>query len=461
MTRDASLKLNSIPCLERTLSYLNQSELVKTSLVCKSWQFISASRLWSNFKFVREKDFERIFHILSKRNTTLRYGELITSLELIHSDREFHVTSSTIYLITNLCPNLLSISIKFHLTRPVAPPVPNHLINKQQQHQQHQQSQARLRPPLPFSRLPNQKIESSFNGQPPATPAVPSTPLPPKYTHSLPLAHFAYNCLKLKSIQLDTYSPKTDDSVYEMAKYMTSGTLESIKFNNCSSIQSSTLCKLAITNPQLRSIEITGNTPVTDSSLATIADRCGNSLEYLSIGNAYQLTDKSIHYVASRCKRIRHICIFNNHTEKISEDTLTAIITQCSTLQTISLSDSRCLGSTFFNSVVQRVNIEIENINRHQATSESGLQRLCLGGVKRDMISSHYIKQLIDTSASKHDAIQDEGDDNDDQFIPTNNTTIIPNNNYNLQQQSKFLPKSTIIRGNTIWWQRRRLILST
>ncbi|KAG0734447.1 hypothetical protein G6F62_012069 [Rhizopus arrhizus] len=266
---------------------------------------------------------------------------------------------------------------------------------------------------------------------------------------------------KLKSIQLDTYSPKTDDSVYEMAKYMTSGTLESVKLNNCSSIQSSTLCKLAITNPQLRSIEITGNTPVTDSSLATIADRCGNSLEYLSIGNAYQLTDKSIHYVASRCKRIRHICIFNNHTEKISEDTLTAIITQCSTLQTISLSDSRCLGSTFFNSVVQRVNIEIENINRHQATSESGLQRLCLGGVKRDMISSHYIKQLIDTSASKHDAIQDEGDDNDDQFIPTNNTTIIPNNNYNLQQQSKFLPKSTIIRGNTIWWQRRRLILST
>lgn len=454
MARDASLNDNKdspsdtiVPCLNRVLSYLNRSELVQTSLVCKSWHLISASRLWSSFKFVRERDFERIFNILSRRNTATRYGEFITSLELVHSDKEFHVNSNTIYLITALCPNLLSISIKFHLTRPVAPPVINHLPKKNP----FPQAQPRVRPPLPFSR-PNQPIDSNNNNN---NNNQPSVSIPPRHTQSLPLAHFAYNCLKLKSIHLDSYSPKTDDSVYEMAKYMTSGSLESIKFNNCSSIQSSTLCKLAITNPQLRYIEIMGSTPVTDSSIATIADRCGNSLEYLSIGNAYQLTDKSIQYIASRCKQIRHICIFNNHTEKISEDTLTAIITHCSTLQTISLSDSKCLGSNFFKSVVQRVNIEIENINQHRAKIESGLQRLCLGGVKRDIIQSNYIEQLVDTSASKHD-LQDQDETMTDDSIIPNDTTP---NNYHLQ--SKFLPKSTIIRGNTIWWQRRRLLLPT
>ncbi|CAO3668185.1 unnamed protein product [Rhizopus stolonifer] len=443
MTRDASIKsknnsqsVRAVPCLERILSFLNQSELAKTSLVCKNWHTASSMSLWSKFKFTREREFERIFNVLSRRNTTIQYGSFITSLELIHSDREFHVNSNTIYLITSLCPNLLSIHIKFHITRPVAPPIPNHLAKKS--------PTPRLRPPLPFSHLPADQ---------PSSPVAP----PPKYTHTLPLAHFAYNCLKLKSIQLDSYSPKTDDSVYEMAKYMTSGTLESLQINNCSSIQSSTLCKLAITNPQLRYIEITGHTPVTDSSIATIADRCGKSLEYLSIGNGYQLTDKSMHYIASRCKQIRHLCIFNNHAEKISENTLTAIMTHCLTLQSLSLSDSRGLDSQFFKSVVQRVYVEIENIKQHRTEIGSGLQRLCLGGVQREVIRSTCIQQLIDTSASKHDVQQANDEFLADDFIPITTTTT----NYNIQQQSTFFPKNTIIRGNTIWWQRRRIFQST
>jgi Ran GTPase-activating protein (RanGAP) involved in mRNA processing and transport len=208
-----------------------------------------------------------------------------------------------------------------------------------------------------------------------------------------------------------------------MAKYMTSHNLKNLTLINCHTIQSSTLCKIAITNPQLENIELSGNTPVTDSSFATIIDRCGAYLEYLTISNSIQLTDKSIRFIASRCKKIKQICLFNN-TERISEDTLTAIITHCPTLEMISLSDSKCLGSLFFNSVVQRVNIEIASIIQHQLHVNSGLQKLCLGGVQRDMIHSKYMKELIDKSAPHLDV------------------------------------NSPIIRGNTIWWQRQHLISS-
>ncbi|KAI9486577.1 MAG: hypothetical protein EXX96DRAFT_549605 [Benjaminiella poitrasii] len=239
-----------------------------------------------------------------------------------------------------------------------------------------------------------------------------------------------------------------------MAKYLTSGSLESIILNNCSTIQSSTLCKLAITNPQLKRVEIMGNTPISDSSLAALVDRCGATLEQLSIGNARQITDKSIRYIALRCKRIRQICIFNNNTERVSEDTLTAIITHCPTLQTISLSDSRCLGSTFFDSVVQRVNIEMASIYRHQAKVGSGLQRLCLGGVKRDMIQSRYMKELIDKSAC-------ENDDDTDMDDATNDDEGEHDQLSHILDTTKFRPKSTVIRGSTVWWQRRRILITS
>lgn len=469
MTRDALLKtipttstittINSnsskiTPCLDHIFSFLDsKKDLLKASLVSKIWHQKVAKRLWSNFKFIKEREFERIFHILSKRSTTIPYGNLITSLDLTHSDRDFSINSNHIFLITMLCPNLESIAITFHHTRLVAPPVAQHLLGNRKP------STPAQRPPLPLPMMARQQQQQQQHIQhiQQLQPQAPK-PLPqqqsqqPIHTPILPLAHFAHNCPKLKSIRLVSYSPKTDDSVYEMAKFLTSGSLESITLSSCSTIQSSTLCKLAITNPQLKCIEIMGSTPISDSSLATLVDRCGSTLEYLSIGNAHQLTDKSMRYVPLRCKKIRQICIFNN-TERVSEDTLTAMITHCPTLQTISLSDSRCLGSTFFNSVVQRVNIEMANILQHQATARSGLQRLCLGGVRREMITSRYMHELIDKSASKNDlqaAVDDQDDENDD----------VENQLSHIIDTTKFMPKSTVIRGSTVWWQRRRLIMT-
>ncbi|GAA5807535.1 hypothetical protein MFLAVUS_000898 [Mucor flavus] len=173
-----------------------------------------------------------------------------------------------------------------------------------------------------------------------------------------------------------------------------------------------------------------GTTPISDSSLATIADRCGQSLEYLSIGNACQLTDKSIRYIPARY-------------------TLTSIVHHCTRLQMISISDSRTLGSVFFDVVVQRVNNEIEKINTNQADGTSGLQTLCLGGVKREIITSKYVKYLADCSASKHDIDQNEQEQEQDLDMSDQLT--------HLNKTSKFTPKSTVIRGNTIWWQRRRI----
>lgn len=440
-TAITSITTPKIPCLDHIFSFLNRSDLAKTLLVSKHWHVQSIKKLWSHFKFVREREFERIFHILSKRPKT-SYGNYITSLELVHSDKDFSINPSHIFLITMLCPNLVSISITFHHTRLVAPPAAAHLlINRKPT------SSSQSRPPLPLPLLANKQQQQPQQHQQPQH--------SPRYTQSLPLAHFAHNCRKLKSFRLVSYSPKTDDSVYEMAKYLTSGSLESITLGSCPTIQSSTICKLAITNPQLKSVEIMGTTTITDSGLATLVDRCGASLEYLSIGNAHQLTDKSMRYIALRCKKIRQICIFNNNTERVSEDTLTAMITHCPTLQTISLSDSKCLGSTFFNSVVQRINIEMSNIYHHQAKVGSGLQRLCLGGVKRDMIQSQYMQELIDKSASKNDNNRMEQDEEEDE-------------NRNVEDQlshiidtTKFMPKSTVIRGNTVWWQRRRILITS
>lgn len=449
MTSDAKIASSTtIPSivtlpLDHIFSYLDRSDLLKTTLVSKHWHAAASKRLWSKFKFVREKDFERIFYVLSKSKTR-RYGNYITFLELVHSDKDFCLNPNHVFLITLLCPNLLNLTITFHHTRTVAPPANNRrlpppLLARQQQHQ---------RPPPPQHL--QQPFQPHHQLQRPPSPVPQSPQQPPRHTQTLPLAHFAHNCLKLKSIRLVSYSPKTDDSVYEMAKYLTSHSLESITLTNCTTIQSSTLCKLAMTNPQLKSVEIMGTTPISDSSLATIADKCGHTLEYLSIGNACQISDKSMRYVAAKCKKLLQICIFNNNIEKMTQDTLTAIIHHCTSLRMMSISDSRTLGTEFFEAVVQRVNNEIETINRRQADNQSGLQTLCLGAVKRELISSHYMKELIDSSASKHDMNEQQHLENDDELEISDQLTHLINT-------TKFMPKSTVIRGNTIWWQRRRV----
>lgn len=467
-------------CIQHIFSFLNRTDLLKTLLVCKSWHLASVSRLWSHFKFVREREFERIFSILSKhqQQKSFRsslasggggYGNYITSLELVHSERDFCINSNHVFLITLLCPNLLSISITFHHTRPVAPPgkplqgqgnglvlgsgggsgkLPPPLMARQQHLQQVQQHhlQQQQQQQAQHQQAQHQQAQQQSKQQQRHT----------AFTTSLPLAHFAHNCPKLKSIRLVSYSPKTDDSVYEMAKYLTSGSLESIQFTNCLTIQSSTLCKLAITNPQLKSIEIIGNTPISDSSLATLVDRCLD-LEYLSIGNAHNLTDKSMRYIAARCKKLKRMCLFNNNVERITQDTLTLIIQHCPNLQMMSLSDSRALGAAFFESVVQRVNHEITKIYNKQAKVGSGLQTLCLGGVKRDMISSKYIQELIDKSASKHDLKGRKEEEEEEEEEEQEDLQQMSS----LGSSSKFMPKSTIIRGNTIWWQRQRILVTS
>ncbi|KAG2197039.1 hypothetical protein INT47_009755 [Mucor saturninus] len=489
MTSDAKIASNNTPIvtlpLDRIFSYLERPDLLKTTLVSKDWHIASSKKLWSKFKFVREKEFERIFHILSKNKS---YGHYISHLELIHSDKDFYLNASHIFLITLLCPNLLSISITFHHTRSVAPPaninrrLPPPLLPRQQQ-QQRPVSAAHPPPPLhlqqvhqlqkqPFLPQPPQQQQQQQQLQQQMRPPPHGAPSPsaaaaaaaaaaaPRHTQSLPLAHFAHNCPKLKSIRLHSYSPKTDDSVYEMAKYMTWRCLESITLTNCTTIQSSTLCKLAMTNPQLKSVEIMGTTPISDSSLATLANGCGGTLEFLSIGNACQLTDKSIRYIAAKCVRLRQICIFNNDREKISQDTLTAIIQQCRQLRMMSISDSRCLGTEFFAAVVQRVNNEMETLRSHShgetTKEEFGLQTLCLGAVSRQVIHSPYIAALIDVSASKHDPPQQEegGGGGEDDAI---DILDISDQLTHLINTTKFMPKSTVIRGNTIWWQRRRI----
>lgn len=426
MTRDASLNSliqsskgrTVVPCLDHVFLFLNRGDLTRTILVCRSWQIPSAKKLWSSFKFTRDREFERIFNILSRHDTLFPYGTFVTALDIVHSERDFIVSANIIFLISTVCPNLESISITFDNTRPVAPPIPH---------------PAKPRPPLPPIARPDEVKK-------------------PRYSHSLPLAHFAHNCPNIKAIRLVSYSPKTDDSVYEMAKFMKAGALERITLSGCITIQSSTLCKLAIVSPRLRFVEIMGNTPVSDSSLATLADRCGASFEHLSIGNAYQITDKSLRYVALRCKKIKQICMFNNNPspEHFSEDALTAIVTHCPTLEIINLSDARSLGPLFFNAVVQRVSNEMTTINQRKRPYEFGLKRICLGNVRRDVIHSSPIQKLIDMSASKHDKHTSEEDEEDAGMDTETSLTHIMTN-------LKFMPKATIIRGNTIWWQRRQL----
>lgn len=457
MTRDANIAANesklitlnhnqriSLP-LQHVFSFLNRSDLLQTNLVSKSWHIASAKKIWSTFKFVREREFERIFHLLSRNNTTTKYGDFITSLELIHSDREFSINSNHIFLITMLCPNLESISITCHHTRtPIinnikSQRLPPPLLARQHHINPLPQQQAQLHAPLPPIQQPINQLQP---------------PPPPPPSPNLPLAHFAHNCPKLKSIRLVSYKPKTDDSVYEMAKYLTTGSLESIQLINCTTIQSSTLCKLAMTNPQLKSIEIMGTTPINDSSLATLADRCGNQLEYLSIGNAYQLTDKSMRYIPARCKKIKEICIFNNNIERISENTLTLVITHCPTLQVLSISDSRGLGSMFFEAIIRRVNNEIMKIKEQAIEHNGGLRLLCLGGVKREIIHSIFTRELMDASANRHDTDQNtqEEEENIDDLDMSDQISHLMNN-----RATKFMPKSIIIRGDTIWWQRRKI----
>ncbi|KAI7862844.1 hypothetical protein BDF14DRAFT_1745840 [Spinellus fusiger] len=398
--------------LTRIFGYLTRSDQLHAGLTCNTWSQPALQLLWSSFTFVREREFERVFAVMARHNTSRPYSTYVKSLSLTHAEREFHVSANTLFLITSLCSHLECIILSFHAPRivsPAPPPVRSVL------------------PPIKRTHEPPHTIH--------------------RHTHPLPLAHFAYNCPKLKHIQLISYSPKIDDSVYELAKYLTSGTLETVIFSGCSTLQSSTLCKLAMTNPQLRHIEIMGSTPVSDSALATIADRCGASLKHLSIGNAYHLTDKSMYYVAKRCHSLQQLCIFNNPGgDRLTEAIWSEVIKRCQSLELVSMSNARCLGTGFFEAVVTRVEHELRSIG--PTALRKGLQRLCLGNLKRDTLQSSFVHQLIQLSASE--ANEDLDQDSDEEFPDDSQSTLPMMNN------AAFMPKMTVVRGSSIWWQRRR-----
>lgn len=465
-------------CLERIFGYLSsRSDLVHAALVCRAWTTPALKLIWTSFRFVRERDFERVFSIMARQNVTRPYGTYVKALDLVHADREFLVSPNVILLVTALCPNLESISITIHHTRPVAPPVvppilqnrpvlppirrpgdaqpvrpqPAAPVSNHQHHNNHHSGNIRS-PPAP------QQQQPINNHQHPHPHPSQQQQQQRQYNHSLPLAHFAHNCRKLKTIRLTSYTPKTDDSVYEMAKYMQSGTLESIILTGCGTLQSSTLVKLAITNPQLRHIEIMGNTPVSDSSLRALAERCGPHLESISIGNAYNLTDKSITAVAKHCRNLKLLKLFNNADgNRLSEATLLDLLERCIHLRLISLSNARILGESFFAIAAQRVEHQLGVIEKqHGMSSHQGLQSMCLGGVKRQIIDGPSLAHLIDMSASKNDNLDDDDDDDDD----ANGTAITSPTEHTLAPTPTHVPKTTVIRGNTVWWQRRRPILS-
>ncbi|KAI8139026.1 hypothetical protein BJV82DRAFT_582460 [Fennellomyces sp. T-0311] len=379
-------------CLKRIFSHLSRSDCVHAALACRAWSTPALEWVWANFKFVRERDFERVFAIITRRGGARPYGLYVKSLELVHADRDFILSPNILLLVTTACPNLESISITFNNTRPVAPPVimQNRPVlppikrpgDVQPPHPPHP-----IHSPHHLLPRPNNNSTTTNNH---SSQQQPPSQQHRQHNHSLPLAHLAHNCRRLRSIKLTSYSPKTDDSVYEMAKYMKSGTLQSIAFTGCSTLQGSTLCKLALTNPQLKHIEIMGNTPVSDSSLATLAEHCAANLESLSIGNAHHLTDVSVRHVAKRCRNLKQLILFNNPDgNKLREETIMDIVRNCSHLRVLSLSNARVLAQPFFELVVKRVERELVVIERKEALSYVGLQRLCLGGVRRDICRAH------------------------------------------------------------------------
>ncbi|KAL0095693.1 hypothetical protein F4703DRAFT_1826196 [Phycomyces blakesleeanus] len=476
--------------LHRIFSHLSRSDKLQVALVCTHWSRPALELLWSSFTFVREREFERVFAIIARHNTLRPYATYVRSLQLTHADREFQVSPNIILLITSLCSNLESIAISFHHIRPSAPvafPAPN-LPNTAirpilppilRPHHDHRPQQ---RPPLPLPHPHPHIPHQSPSPSPPPQLLLQqqqqqqqqqkqqqqlSASSASRHSHSLPLAHFAHNCPKLRSIRLVSYSPKTDDSVYEMAKYLKSGTLETVVFSGCTTLQSSTLCKLAITNPQLRHIEIAGATPVSDSALATIADRCGATLEHLSIGNAHHISDKSMRYVARRCRALKQFCLFDNpDSERLSEECLVDVIKTCRSLEVVSISNARALGALFFDTVIARVEHELASIDHKNKTlvggggcgGGGGLQRLCLGNVKRDIIQSPAVYKLIKMSATEAKQHNDDSEDDDDGEDDDDENAELSNQSASsiMNSPAAFMPKMTVIRGSSIWWQRRR-----
>jgi hypothetical protein len=69
------------------------------------------------------------------------------------------------------------------------------------------------------------------------------------------------------------------------------------------------------------------------------------------------------------------------------------------------------------------------------------------------------MQELIDKSASKNDRIEQEANDDDDDEEEEQRN--VEDQLTHIIDTTKFMPKSTVIRGNTVWWQRRRILITS
>jgi hypothetical protein len=412
--------------LRRIFETLPPEDLVKCSMTCRHWAVPALKTIWQRLKFVRSRDFDRIFGIIARKNTIFPYGSFVRSIEIVHSDRELAISAQMILLIVSLCNDLEAISLTFKDVR-AGPKMENSTPPKKA---------------LPPPQMISHRVQTK-------TVTIADT-----HTQPLPLAHIGHNCPSIHTLRLDSYAPKNDDTIYEMAKYLTHGTLRNVRFTGCTTLQGSTLRKLAKTNPQLRHIEILGNTPISDSTTVTLAEECQIHLQHLVIGNSYHLTDRAFLNLAHYCPNLYHLSLYNTNSdaESLTENSIIQIVKQCSVLRVLNVSNARWLGESFFEQVLIRVRQQLQELETPNCklTGSYGLQQICLGDIRREVLKFRSLQALIELSS-----YEDEFETSDDE-------------DYNTLESSSAAPfitperippnarKMNVIRGNSIWWYRRR-----
>lgn len=370
--------------------------------------------------------------ILTKRTASHEYNTFVRKLELMHSERELFVMPQALLLISITCVNLEEISITFASPRRVPaapPPTPD-------------------RPHLPgHIHLPPAAAAA-------VAAAAAALPHPPSFhsthTHALPLSHLAHNCPRLHTIHLMSYSPKNDDTLYDLAKHLTPGTLRSLTLSSCATLQGSTVRRFVKSQPSLRCLELLGrDTALTDTSIAAIVESCGPSLEILSVGNAHHLTDASISLIPGACANLRELCLIDNHPEHVSEATLAGIVAGCARLEVLSVSNARVVGEQFLGVVVERVEEEVGR----EAKGEWGggyLRRLCLGSVRREIPRLPAMGRLIELGGGVDPSDEeDEGEEDEEEWGDERRTE-------GARSVGMRLRKANVVTGNSVWWQRRR-----
>ncbi|RUS35175.1 hypothetical protein BC938DRAFT_474720 [Jimgerdemannia flammicorona] len=422
-------------------------QLRHLALVCRAWSAPALQLLWASFKITKERDFERVFTVLTRRTASRDHGSLVRKLELVHSEREPTITAHTVLLISVACPNLEEISLTFN-PPPRRPPGALHGAP----HALHGAPHAtpdRLHLPLPLPRPQNGPSHSPGSSAAAAaaiagfmhSAAHAATQTSAHHTPPLPLAHLAHNCPRLHTVHLTAYSPKNDDTLYELAKYLAPSSLRVLTLTSCATLQGSTIRKFAKSQPSLRRFEVMGHdTALTDTSVTTISESCGARLEAFSVGNAAHLTDASLSLIPKHCPNLRTLCLIDNQPDHISEAVLTDIVGRCRRLEELTVSNARAVGEKFLGAVVERV---MEEVGREMKGTRSGpyLKRMSLGNVRRDVPALPAMRRLIELGGGVDASDEDEEEDAEE---------------WGEKPSFARLKKVNVIRNGSVWWQRKR-----